>query len=291
MPESAKMKKGTAYKIHLPPVVRDVRLYEYAFRIESLRALEREVEKRIVAANRDVGITVGLVVGVLSRMMECLLSVFTLVAHGQNRDAGVLVLNLFELRLDLEYISHSKKREEVWLSHANQKRKPWLVTGNLGIIASLRPEAGECLAEDEMFKHLSMIKHGNPAGGEVSFRVGVEEGQLFIASTNSSIGRVYLHAAGLYLYSALKASLVILGRHGIMLEGMHDKLDAARAELNRYWETDVTREYMRLMYSQSPALRPLMRKRKALVKQRDAALRRLSRLKKERAELDRGPAL
>ena len=60
-----------------------------------------------ISANTEVRVTVGLVVAVLQRMIECATSILILAEQNRSRDMAVLLLNLMELRIDLQYISLS----------------------------------------------------------------------------------------------------------------------------------------------------------------------------------------
>ena len=118
----------------------------------------------------------------LFRMKECMMSIDLLISKGLERDAATLILTLIELRLDMQYIGLNYKNAETWINHDEKHRKPW----NVGFLfKELFPNEKERENEKEIYRKYSMIKHGNPFGGTISFPVGVVDGWLTVKKKDS----------------------------------------------------------------------------------------------------------
>jgi len=114
---------------------------------------------------------------VLYRMKDCMVSIELLISKGLERDAATLILTLIELRLDMQYIGLDYKNAETWINHNKENKKPW----NVGFLfKELFPNEKELENEKEIYRKYSMIKHGNPFGGTISFPVGVKDGWLVV---------------------------------------------------------------------------------------------------------------
>ncbi len=105
------------------------------------------------------------------RMNEGALSAQYLCAKNRVRDASILVLSLYELQLDLQYIAADLTRADTWLDHAKDNKKPWPVATQL---RELYFAAAELEAQLWLYRHLSMTKHANPLGGVASFPFAVK---------------------------------------------------------------------------------------------------------------------
>ena len=58
---------------------------------------------------------------VIPRILEGARSILLLCQKNFARDAGILLTNIYELRLDLEYVGISRDRAKVWLNYAKEK--------------------------------------------------------------------------------------------------------------------------------------------------------------------------
>src|SRR5262249_51311195 len=104
------------------------------------------------------------------RMNEGAFSAQYLCAKNRARDASILVLSLYELQLDLQYIAADLTRADTWLDHAKDNKKPWPVATQL---REIYLAAAELEAQRWLYRHLSMTKHANPVGGIASFPIAV----------------------------------------------------------------------------------------------------------------------
>lgn len=187
------------------------------------------------------------VTGVFHRMAECTLSIELLASKGFVRDAATLLLTLIELRLDLQYMTLRHGREDEWLKHAAENRKPWPVGQQ---ITELCSDVGERDAEHTNYRNLSMIKHGNPAGGVQSFPIGVREGALVVAGSgpNTDLLSVYLSMAGGNLYQASVAAGQLVHPPGFNIRREIEEIAELDAKLSKLNENHVRQ--MLLSYAQ-----------------------------------------
>jgi hypothetical protein len=114
---------------------------------------------------------------ILSRSVECLESIELLVGFGRDRDAGVLLVSLMELSLDIRFLSGNVTRAELWLSHAESGKKPWRVSD---LVRELHPDADDRESVEANYRYFSMIKHGNPVSVQGGFPLAVRESKLFL---------------------------------------------------------------------------------------------------------------
>jgi hypothetical protein len=169
-------------------------------------------------------------------MAECSLSIEILASKGRVRDAAVLILTLFELRVDLQYIAQDAQRETEWLEQAETRRKRWSVSSQL---KHLYPNEKERELEAWFYEQCSMVKHGNPAGGQISFAASVEPGHLVLGKENFDLLRGYLFAAASNLSQAFQAALQILRRHGCDVEAHVSRMQKCTASLDIVFEESI----------------------------------------------------
>jgi len=149
-------------------------------------------------------------VAIFHRMAECALSIELLASKGMHRDAATLLLTLIELRLDLQYIALSPGREDHWLKHTKKQSKPWRVAQQ---IKEIFKDKGEQDGEMANYCTFSMVKHGNPAGGNASFPFGPLEDGLVLPDADQAMNllAVYLFAVGTTLCQAAVAAACPFG--------------------------------------------------------------------------------
>lgn len=186
------------------------------------------------------------VVGILHRMAECTFAIELLASKGFVRDAATLLLTLIELRLDLQYMALSPGREDDWIKHIAQNRKPWKVRQQ---IEEVYPDTNEREAEWANYRTFSMVKHGNPAGGTASFPIGVRQDALVLPDSGekANLLPVYLFAAGATLYQAAVAAGKLVHPVGFDMTGEIEELRHLDAELSHLNEDHVRAMLQRYM--------------------------------------------
>lgn len=206
---------------------------EIGLRVQKMRSAILKAVNSLLTQNAQASKAAPLivVVGVFHRMAECTLSIELLASKGFVRDAATLLLTLIELRLDLQYIAQSPGREDEWLKHTTENRKPWTVRQQ---ITEIFDDTNERDAEFANYRTFSMVKHGNPAGWTASFPIGVREDALVLPSPNEkpNLLQVYLFAVGATLYQAGVAAGKMVHPVGFDMSGEIEQLKKLDAELS-----------------------------------------------------------
>lgn len=193
------------------PTVEDQAVRQSLVALGALRSAVVCGFQAILAEFRDKAATPEfcLFVAVQLRMTECCLSLEILISKNRPRDAAILLLTLFELRLDLRYIALEPSRAALWLANSDMTRKQWGVSKQIKAIFAIESERE---AELEMYRFLSMVKHGNPISGISGFPVSVEEDALVLYRKEAELNQamIIVFGAGSYLRDAFLAGMEIL---------------------------------------------------------------------------------
>ena len=160
------------YKIHEPPNVTDPEALDCLMAVERMRQVSFSLTQSVLEQLRRHPVTAATRVALAAgwRMNEGAISAQYLSLKNHVRDASILVLSLYELQLDLQYIAADLTRADTWIDHAKDNRKPWSVATQLREICLA---ARELEAQLWLYRHLSMSKHANPVGGIASFPFAV----------------------------------------------------------------------------------------------------------------------
>jgi hypothetical protein len=216
------------------PSIDDPRVKELGLRVQKMRSVILKTVTSLAAQNAQADRVAPMIVvaGVFHRIAECTLSVELLATKGFVRDAATLLLTLMELRLDLQYIALLPGREDGWLEHCVENKKPWTVRQQINEIF---PDVREREAEIANYRSLSMVKHGNPAGGIASFSVAARPNTLIFSNSGKEqhLLAVYLFAAGGNLYQAAIAGAQMVHAVGFNMKSELEQLSLINSELNR----------------------------------------------------------
>jgi len=180
---------------------------------------------------------------ILFRMKECMASIEILISKGLERDAATLILTLIELRLDMQYIVLNYRNAETWINHNKENQKPWKVSM---LFEKLFPNKNERKSEKEMYRNFSMIKHGNPFGGTISFPIGVKDEWLVVneKSSDSNIRANYIFAEGIQCIGIFKAVIKDLSDAGFDIKSNEIAIESLNSKL-----TECNYEHMMSMLS------------------------------------------
>ena len=166
------------------PTYIDESFYDLIDDIEVQRTIIRELITDILHQNKNSLVTVGIFVGILNRQLECSGASMFLASRNFFRDSATLILTLMELRLDLEFIANDVDNELKWISQERTTKKLWGVTDQ---IISLKKDENEKSADLKSYEFLSIIKHGNPAMGHLSFNISAKSNRLIIDKKNIAV--------------------------------------------------------------------------------------------------------
>ena len=167
---------------------------------------------------------------IIPRILEGARSVMLLCQKNFARDAGILLINIHELRLDLEYIGISNERADVWLNHTKDNRKPWKVSDQIKELSEDKKE------EDAMFsayRYYSMAKHGNPVGKNLSFPISKLEKDVYQINrvqNNDPLIHHYMFGLGIEIKNVGMAAIRSYDNSGFDVNCFADNF-------NKHWET------------------------------------------------------
>jgi hypothetical protein len=162
---------------------------------------------------------------VLKRLIESTKAGILLISHDFARDAAILVTNMMELRLDIQYIARDHINAQVWLKHSEASTKPWKV-GML--LKELFKEKNEFEAEKKVYMQFSMVKHGNPVAETFAFPLAIKDGSL-IASPQEDILlsklSLFIFTFFTELFRSFKAAAIDFKRCGFDIKEFETKAD------------------------------------------------------------------
>lgn len=230
----------TTYKIRELPNLDDPDLIRCCVAVQEMRGTLATFIQDIVAqlGNNPVTTPNRVALAMLQRMAEGSLSTEVLCMKNRVRDAAILVLSLFELRLDLQYIANDLSRADTWIDHVRENKKPWSVRSQL---ESLYTDKDELDAEIANYRQYSMVKHCNPAGLAFSFPIAVTRDtlQLDLANENSHWVRIHLFGLAVCIHRAGDAASRIWSAEGLDVGAFAADLKSGSDKLSRYNEEHI----------------------------------------------------
>jgi len=285
------------------PNVDDPRIYTFSYHLQNIQNTLQTLILNIIDKNKQVKVTIGVVVAILMRIQECVTSIQLLAIKGRSRDIAILLLNVMELRVDLQYIALNVNREDEWINHENEWRKPWEMGKQL---KEIYEDKGELKAEQDMYHLFSMIKHGSPASKysnlssliknieatrNISFDISInnKELQLDLSKAKNMIVP-HLYGAGINISKACIASFKILARHGLTFCKIKKELKSKVQQLNKSLEVYLLDQIIQWNRAQNSNFRrkwdAIERKEAILLKEREAILMEIKSFQKKLKESD-----
>jgi hypothetical protein len=115
-----------------------------------------------------------------SRVIRLRDAALTLTRAGFPTEAGIIVLSQFEAKLDLVQAATDPKWATRWVEHQDtrQSATPKIARA----IEAIFEDEDERMVEQSIFRHLSAMKHGNPASSELGFQVRKAKGTIAIST-------------------------------------------------------------------------------------------------------------
>ena len=228
------------YKIRELPNLDDPDLLRCCDTVQQMRLKLSQFINHIIPqfGNHPVTTANRTALAVLIRMVEGSLSAEILCMKNRVRDAAILLLSLFELRLDLQYIANDLVRADKWIDHARENNKPWSVHSQL---KEIYPATNEFDAEIAIYRLYSMVKHCNPAGLTFSFPLAVTRDtfQYDLGKENSHWVRIHLFSLGVSIQRAGDAASRIWANQGLDTGSFIAKLKSDSDTLSRYNEEHI----------------------------------------------------
>jgi hypothetical protein len=116
---------------------------------------------------------------IFARIVRLRDATLILTKAGHPTEAGIIVLSQFEAKLDLARAAREVKWASRWVEHRNPRQS---VTQN--VTDAIRAVFADQDSADEqsIFRHLSALKHGNPASSELGFQVRRTNGTIMVST-------------------------------------------------------------------------------------------------------------
>jgi len=173
---------------------------------------------------RPLTSTVRVTLATTLRMTEGAISVELLCVKNRARDASILLLSLYELQLDLQYIALDPSRAVIWLDHTEKSRKPWKVDSQLKEIYT---KPNELATERNIYRLFSMVKHCNPTGESMTFPLAFTRKtmQMDLAQNNHPFIHGYLYGLGVCIQRLADAASRIWIVEGLDVKDFTKRLD------------------------------------------------------------------
>lgn len=242
------------YKLHEFPSITNQQSIHYLYLFQQFIDPVNKLIEEITSSKNTSRTTLTLVMPILFRLVECSQSIVILLSKNRIRDASILLLNIYELRLDLLYISLNPAREEKWIDFNIKSSKPWKVGMQQKELFS---DPDELEAEKNIYRNFSMIKHGNYAGKNSSFPISANKFGFFLAGSDPRAITAYVFALCGFLNSAVSASFIILRRHNNQFPEIEQKILKAYNSLSDASKNDFSEMAYELVFKNYPHLKDI----------------------------------
>jgi hypothetical protein len=115
-----------------------------------------------------------------SRIIRLRDAALTLTQAGFPTEAGIIVLSQFEAKLELVQAARNPKWATRWVEHQDTRQSATRKITRA--IDAIFEDEEERIVEQSIFRHLSAMKHGNPASSELGFQVRRAKGTITIST-------------------------------------------------------------------------------------------------------------
>ncbi|PKM42071.1 MAG: hypothetical protein CVV03_10575 [Firmicutes bacterium HGW-Firmicutes-8] len=217
--------------------------------LKEMQEIVNETISEVVShyGKKPIEISNWVAIIILKRILESSKAGEILISNEFERDAAILLTNQIELRLDMIYVSLDFNRAEEWINHTHEHRKPWKVSE---LFKELYSDEDEFDNEKKLYRHFSMVKHGNPVGETFSFPLAIKNGALSIPPTQDILlGKyaLYNFAFSRELFITLKAAMVDFKRCGFDVSECESKADFINLMMNDLYDDNIKEQISLLM--------------------------------------------
>jgi hypothetical protein len=214
------------FAFHDQPAIDDQNVLKHFFLLQQIVTPVHELQLAIINHPTRQRLSFGVALPIINRSLEIVQSIVLLLSGNRVRDASVLFLNLYELKLDLRYIALDTSKADLWIDSAAKNKKPWRVKEQQKAIYT---STSDYDIEVKLYRDYSMIKHGNTAGSHESFRMSMKgTGMVLNIDPLEMIVPEIIHTASTLAVMS-KSAIRMLEAEGISFEGLYEKIDEA------YW--------------------------------------------------------
>lgn len=241
----------TKYQLYELPSIDDEHSIYFLHLLQQLITPVNELIEKITSSEAKTRTTMALVLPMLFRLVECTQSIAILLMKNRVRDASILLLNIYEIRLDAIFISLNDSREETWITYKTKVTKPWKVGAQQKEIFK---DPDELKAEKNIYRNFSMVKHGNIAGSHTSFPISFSQNYLTFSGSHPRQITGHIFALCGFLNSALTAIFIILARHNNRFHDLETAIQKAYVKINNTSTSNITGLLYELVFQKYPHL-------------------------------------
>ena len=126
-----------------------------------------------------------------------------------------------------------------------------------------------------------MAKHGNPAGGNLSFTLSLKDNEIYLSRQNLNYLIVLLYAAEINVLRSIKAAIKILENNKIELSAFKSVLENLDKKTNDIFTDDLKRLLMDYIKQNNPEIAKLDDEIERIQKEKVELEEKIARLKKE----------
>ena len=231
----------TVYKVQEFPNIDDPDLVRSCVQVQKMRNTLIAFYKHVLSQLTSIPITnpVRVVIIIMNRLAEGSLAIELLCQKNCARDAAILLLSLYELILDLQYIALDKARADIWLDHTEEQKKPWRVAYQIKEIYTANNERE---AQQDIYRWYSMTKHCNPAGKQLAFPISQNDRDSLLldcSDNNNSMLYCHLFILGGHIYNAITTIVSICKSNNFDVGDFADGINRQWKTLSRYNEEHI----------------------------------------------------
>lgn len=224
------------------PNTDDKEVLEFLVYLQELYDICRNLLLNLAEENKKIKTTIGFVGSIIDRISESIISIILLSSKGFSRDVAIILVNIIELRTDLKYISNKPEKIEEWFNHKNLNKKPWKISHQIKEIVNSEEELKR---EKNIYEICSIAKHGNPAGYDTGFNIGLKGNGIFIyPNNNNSKLPIYLYWTFVYISDSIKSSLNIVSKFSIEPSKILNDLEEVSKKVNVLSSRIISNEIM-----------------------------------------------
>lgn len=233
------------------PNAKNINVFKFLVHLQILYNICRDLIRKIISGNKNIKTTIGFVVSILDKISESLISIMLLSSKGLATNTAIILVNIIELRTDLKYISKKPKKIEEWFIHQKKYTKPWKFFNQIKEITNVKEEID---LERTIYEICSIAKHGNPAGIDIGFNIGIKDNDIFVNLDKEYRLTDYLYWAYVYTSDSIKSSLDIATKSGINIPNVTEELDKVSKDINSLFNKILTQKVKDYVYQKYPEL-------------------------------------
>ncbi|NCU05390.1 MAG: hypothetical protein GXC73_15535 [Chitinophagaceae bacterium] len=242
------------YQLNEFPSIDDDQSIYFLYLLQEFISPVNDLIEKITSSEIKSRTTMGLALPILFRLVECAQSTALLLMKNRVRDASILLLNIYEIRLDAIYISLDSAREEIWINSNKKSSKPWKVAVQQKEIFK---DPDELESEKNIYRNFSMVKHGNIAGTHMSFPISFSNNSLIFAGSHPRQPTGHIFALCGFLNSAISAMFIILERHNNKFSDVEKAIEEAYDKIKNTSTSNITELIYELVFRKYPDLKDI----------------------------------